>query len=211
MSRSQQRKGADGEKELTSLLRRAGYPVSWGGNKTFGAVPDVSGLPGIHIECKRVEALNVTRAMEQAERDADRFRDGAPAVFHRKNKSPWLVTMRLSDWLPLYASALTQDHDHDAHARFFTYDPIEDLAKGDHMEQSYWETENPVEVCTDKNVLRYFPEARKLHISKNGWTDKRTGEHKMGKTVALDLDAIASTPDAVSLLETVVKNLKTNM
>ena len=79
------------------------------------------------------------------------------------------------------------------------------------MEQSYWETEKPVEVCTGKNVLRYFPEARKLHISKNGWTDKKTGEHKMGKTVALDLDAIASTPAAVSLLETVVKNLKTNM
>ena len=211
MSRAQQRKGADGEKELTSILRRAGYPVSWGGNKTYGAVPDVSGLPGIHIECKRVEALNVGKAMDQAERDADRFQDGSPAVFHRKNKSPWLVTMKLSDWLPLYASALTQDHDHDAHARFFTYDPIEDLAKGAHMEQSYWETENPVEVDTGKNVLRYFPEARKLHISKNGWTDKRTGEHKMGKTVALDLEAIASTPAAVSLLETVVKNLKTNM
>jgi len=211
MSGAQQRKGADGEKELTSLLRRAGYPVSWGGNRTFGCTPDLSGLPGIHIECKRVEALNVGKAMEQAERDADRFRDGAPAVFHRKNKSPWLVTMKLSDWLPLYASALTQDHDHDAHARFFTYDPIEDLEKGSHMEQSYWETEKPVEVCTDKNVLRYFPEARKLHISKLGWTDKKTGEHKMGKTVALDLDAIASTPAAVSLLETVVKNLKTNM
>ena len=211
MSRSQQRKGADGEKELTSLLRRAGYPVSWGGNRTFGCTPDLSGLPGIHIECKRVEALNVTRAMEQAERDADRFRDGAPAVFHRKNKSPWLVTMKLSDWLPLYALALTQDHDHDAHARFFTYDPTSDLEKGAHMEQSYWETEKPVEVDTGKNVLRYFPEAHKLHISKNGWTDKKTGEHKMGKTVALDLDAVASTPAGISLLETVVKNLKTNM
>ena len=120
MSVSQQRNGADGEKELTSILRRAGYPVSWGGNKTYGAVPDVSGLPGIHIECKRVEQLNVGKAIEQATKDADRFRDGAPAVFHRKNKSPWLVTMKLSDWLPLYASALTQDHDHDAHARFFT-------------------------------------------------------------------------------------------
>ena len=211
MGLKSQKKGAAGERELADCLRRAGYPVSWGGNRTFGCTPDLSGLPGIHIECKRVEALNVTRAMEQAERDADRFQDGSPAVFHRKNKSPWLVTMKLSDWLPLYALALTQDHDHDARTRFFTYDPTSDLEKGAHMEQSYWETENPVEVDTGKNVLRYFPEARKLHISKNGWTDKKTGEHKMGKTVALDLDAIASTPAAVSLLETVVKNLKTNM
>ena len=211
MGLKSQKKGAAGERELADCLRRAGYPVSWGGNRTFGCTPDLSGLPGIHIECKRVEALNVTRAMEQAERDADRFRDGAAAVFHRKNKSPWLVTMKLSDWLPLYTLALTQDQDHDAHARFFTYDPTIDLEEGAHMEQSYWETEKPVEVCTDKNVLRYFPEARKLHISKNGWTDKKTGEHKMGKTVALDLDAVASTPAAISLLETVVKNLKTNM
>ena len=97
MSRAQQRKGADGEKELTSLLRRAGYPVLWGGNRTFGCTPDVSGLPGIHIECKRVEQLNVTKAMEQATKDADRFRDGAPAVFHRRNQKPWLVTMLLED------------------------------------------------------------------------------------------------------------------
>lgn len=211
MGLKSQKKGAAGERELADCLRRAGYPVSWGGNRTFGCTPDLSGLPGIHIECKRVEALNVTRAMEQAERDADRFRDGAPAVFHRKNKSPWLVTMKLSDWLPLYALALTQDHDHDARTRFFTYDPTSDLEKGDHMEQSYWETEKPAEVDTGKNILRYFPEARKLHISKLGWTDKKTGERKMGKTVALDLDAVAETPAAVSLLETVVKSLKTNM
>ena len=79
------------------------------------------------------------------------------------------------------------------------------------MEQSYWETEKPVEVDTGKNILRYFPEARKLHISKNGWTDKKTGETKMGKTVALDLDAVASTPAAISLLENIVKTLKINM
>ena len=208
MGLKSQKKGAAGERELADCLRRAGYPVSWGGNRTFGCTPDLSGLPGIHIECKRVEALNVTRAMEQAERDADRFQDGSPAVFHRKNKSPWLVTMRLSDWLPLYASALAQDQDHDAHARFFTYNPTTDSEKGDNMEQNYWETEEPVEVDTGKNVLRYFPVARKLHISKLGWTDKKTGESKMGKTVALDLDAVASTPSAVALLEKVVKTLK---
>lgn len=209
MSRSQQRKGADGEKELTSILRRAGYPVSWGGNKTYGAVPDVSGLPGIHIECKRVEQLNVTKAMEQATKDADHFQDGAPAVFHRRNQQPWLVTMRLSDWLKLYSAAISPDLGHDAHAFFYT-SPDGICEKGDHP-MNYWETEKPLEADTGKNVLRYFPEARKLHISKLGWTDKKTGETKMGKTVALDLDAAAATPTAVRLLEDVVKALKANM
>lgn len=60
------------------------------------------GLPGVHIEVKRVERLNITEAMAQAIRDAQRFQNGAPAVFHRRNRQPWLVTMRLSDWLALY-------------------------------------------------------------------------------------------------------------
>ena len=206
MGLKSQKKGAAGERELADCLRRAGYPVSWGGNKTFGAVPDVSGLPGIHVEVKRRERLNITEAMEQAERDADRFRDGAPAVFHRKNKSPWLVTMRLSDWLPLYASALAQDQDHDAHARFFTYNHTTDFEKGDTME-NFWETEKPMTADTGKNVIEYFPDAGKLSISKPNWTDKE-GNEKRGKTVLLDLAAVASTPAAISILKQVVKSLE---
>ena len=80
MGLKSQKKGAAGERELADCLRRAGYPVSWGGNRTFGCTPDLSGLPGIHNEGKQVEPLNVGKAREQAERDADRFRDGAPAV-----------------------------------------------------------------------------------------------------------------------------------
>ena len=210
MSVSQQRKGADGEKELTSILRRAGYPVSWGGNKTYGAVPDVSGLPGIHIECKRVEALNVTRAMEQAERDADRFLDGAPAVFHRRNQKPWLVTMLLEDWLRLYSTSTPTPEipgysDRNAHARFFTYDPTTALEKGDNM--STWKTETPVTADTGRNVLEYFKDSGQLSISKPNWTDKE-GNERRGKTVFLDLAAVASTPTAVALLDEVVKTLK---
>lgn len=65
----------------------------------------MSGLPGIHAEVKRVERLNVSQAMAQAVRDAERFQDGAPAVFHRRNREPWLVTMQLRDWLALLGAA----------------------------------------------------------------------------------------------------------
>jgi hypothetical protein len=63
---------------------------------------DLSGFPGIHIEVKRVEKVNVVEAMEQSIRDSERMQDGLPALFHRRNRKPWLVTMRLSDWLKLY-------------------------------------------------------------------------------------------------------------
>ena len=100
--RGSQRKGADGERELASVLREYGYDMQRGGSLSFGEVPDLVGLPGVHIECKRVERLNVPEAMQQAVKDSLRFRDGMPALFHRRNRQPWLVTIRLEDFMQLY-------------------------------------------------------------------------------------------------------------
>jgi len=102
MSAKQQRKGRGGELELSRILQAAGFPVQPGQAVSFGAVPDLVGLPGVHVEVKRVERLNVENAMDQAARDAERFGDGVPCVFHRKNRRPWLVTMMLDDWLDMY-------------------------------------------------------------------------------------------------------------
>ena len=101
-NRGSQRKGAEGERELARVLEAEGYSVERGGSLSFGEKPDLYGLPGIHIECKRRERLNVSEAMGQAVRDSEKFGDGDPAVFHRRSREPWLVTMRFSDWLKLY-------------------------------------------------------------------------------------------------------------
>ena len=95
------RKGAEGERELARTLREYGYG-SRRGQQYCGANgdADVVGLPGVHIECKRVEKLNISEAMRQSQRDS---REGElPAVFHRKNREQWLVTMPLDDWIKLY-------------------------------------------------------------------------------------------------------------
>ena len=97
------RKGANGERELAAILRDHGYDIQRGGSLSFGEVPDLSGLPGIHIEVKRRENVNLSAALEQAQRDATRF-GGLPAVFHRANRQNWRVTMALSDWMELYRS-----------------------------------------------------------------------------------------------------------
>lgn len=61
---------------------------------------DLIGLDGIHVECKAVEKLNVSKAMEQAVNDS---KEGEmPTVFHKKNREGWLVTMRLEDWIKIY-------------------------------------------------------------------------------------------------------------
>lgn len=87
---------------MARIFREHGYDCARGGSLSFGEVPDLSGLPGIHIEVKRVERLNVHEAMDQAIRDSERMCDGIPTLFHRRNRKPWLVTMRLEDWLRLY-------------------------------------------------------------------------------------------------------------
>lgn len=100
MTNSRQ-KGARGERELSNKLKEYGYNTRRG-QQYCGANgdADVVGLPGIHIECKRVEALNIYKAIEQASNDAKE--DETPVVMHRKDRSEWLVTMKLDDWMKLY-------------------------------------------------------------------------------------------------------------
>ena len=94
-------KGANAERELANLLRdNWGYPTRRG--KVFNGESDVVGLNGIHIECKRQERLNIWEAMKQAQEEAKKRQDGLPTVFHRKDGTEWLVTMRLSDWIDLF-------------------------------------------------------------------------------------------------------------
>lgn len=93
------------ERELARILQDYGYQVEPGQAVSYGATPDLTGLPGVHIEVKRQEKQNIYEWMDQARRDADKFRDGLPAVFWRKNRCPWLVVMDLRDWINLYNRA----------------------------------------------------------------------------------------------------------
>lgn len=94
-------KGARGERELAKVLRAHGFKTRRG-QQYCGANgdADVVGLPNIHIECKRVERLNLYDAMAQAKSDAKK--DEIPVVMHRKDKCDWLVTMSLDDFIEIY-------------------------------------------------------------------------------------------------------------
>jgi Holliday junction resolvase len=94
-------KGSAGERELAAKLREHGYTARRT-QQFCGAAGDsdvvCSELANYHIECKRVERLNVDAAMDQALRDCN---DRTPIVAHRRNHRPWLVTMYLEDFLKL--------------------------------------------------------------------------------------------------------------
>ena len=94
-------KGKRGELEAAHLLRKYGYDARR--SQQYAGInndADVVGLPGIHIEVKRVEKLNLNDAVEQSGRDAKE--DEKPIVLHRKNRQKWLVTMPFDEWIEMY-------------------------------------------------------------------------------------------------------------
>lgn len=94
-------KGKRFELALSHKLSEYGYDCRRG-QQYCGANgdADVIGLPGIHIEAKAVEKLNIYDAMAQAKHD--KRNDEFPAVFHKKNNHKILVTMELEDWIEIY-------------------------------------------------------------------------------------------------------------
>lgn len=98
------RKGKVAELEVAHLLQEYGYDarrsVQYCG---ANGDADVVGLPGVHLEVKRVEKLNLDKAMEQSIADA---KEGEmPVVVHRKNRKEWEVTMLMKDFMELYERA----------------------------------------------------------------------------------------------------------
>lgn len=113
MSINSKQKGKRGELEICGLLKNYGYnvrrSVQYNGKAQDGQA-DVVGLPGIHMEIKRVEKLNLHDAMAQAVRDA---KEGeTPAVFHRKNNKGWLVTLRMEDYMKMYGGIKSAESNH---------------------------------------------------------------------------------------------------
>ncbi len=103
-------KGKRGELDLVHSLRDAGFPdvkrsVQYCGKATGTA--DLVGLPGVHVEAKNVERLNIWSALAQSKRDAEADGNGdIPAVFFKRNRSGWYVALPLLDFNKLYKGEL---------------------------------------------------------------------------------------------------------
>lgn len=98
-------KGARGERELSKKLAEWGFDTRRG-QQYSGANgdADVVGIPNMHIECKRVEKLNLYDAIEQSKRDA---REGEiPVVMHRKDKCKWLISMELDTFMEKFKDCI---------------------------------------------------------------------------------------------------------
>lgn len=100
-------KGARGEREIAHIMQGYGFDAKRG--QQFSGLQgdaDVVGVPYLHLEIKRVQALNLDKAMEQSQRDA---REGEiPVVVHRKDRQDWRITLALKDFMPFFMAWLKQ-------------------------------------------------------------------------------------------------------
>ncbi|UVX66706.1 MAG: holliday junction resolvase [Bacteriophage sp.] len=109
MAVNSRRKGKEGELELARILRTYGFDTRRGQQfKGGGDSPDVMGLPGVHIECKRVQNLVIEKAMVQSRTDAEGT-DDVPVVMHRRDREKWKVTMDLDEFMKMYIAATDAD------------------------------------------------------------------------------------------------------
>lgn len=92
-------KGSAGEREASKVLNALLGTKCRRGQQYSGSPdsPDIVGLPGVHIECKRVQKLNLEKALAQA--NEDKGEGDIPMIMHRKNGQPWLITIQAEDLL----------------------------------------------------------------------------------------------------------------
>lgn len=96
-------KGKRGELELCHMLKGLfGWDVQrsvqYNGNAGDADLV-VKGAEDLFVECKRVQALNLSKAMALAVQQAGPSKTAI--VCHRRNHEPWLVTCQMQDLLAL--------------------------------------------------------------------------------------------------------------
>ncbi len=95
-------KGKCGERELAQWIRE-----NWGFSARRGQQfkgtpdsPDIDGVPGVNIECKRTEKLSLYKALEQAKKDSG---GKIPIVLHRQSRKPWVIIIEADRFYELAA------------------------------------------------------------------------------------------------------------
>lgn len=101
-------KGATFERQIARILKERGFEARRGVqfNGMYDADVESSSFP-FHIECKKVQALNLFDAYAQSTRDCEaQGKKEVPMVIHAKNRTKIMATMELHDFLSLVQLAM---------------------------------------------------------------------------------------------------------
>lgn len=105
MTTNSKQKGNRGELEIANYLKDRGYKKARRGQQYCGIAgdADVVGVPGLHIEVKRMEKSYPYKWLDQAE--GDKACGETAVVFHRQNKKEWIAILSMDDFMELYEAA----------------------------------------------------------------------------------------------------------
>ena len=100
MGKASRDKGARGEREFANLLKELGYTSLRKGFTQCApegeSDVECKELPDWHFEVKRVNRLEIWRALAQAEGDAA-LKGRMPVVAFKRDRSDWYVTLKAED------------------------------------------------------------------------------------------------------------------
>lgn len=120
MGKMSREKGKRFERALASRFREYGFDARRTAQycgKT-GDASDVVGLPGIHVEAKHQERMNLYEWIAQAKRDVEAGGKGnLPVVFHKKNNAEILVSMELDVFMTIYKELWENQDDLEGEAK----------------------------------------------------------------------------------------------
>lgn len=106
-------RGKRAELDLAHKLQEAGFPEARRTAQYCGkaGTSDVVGLPGVHVEAKNVQRLNIWAALAQSKRDAEADGNGdIPALFFKRNYCGWYVALPLVDFVRLYKGEIGNEN-----------------------------------------------------------------------------------------------------
>jgi hypothetical protein len=114
MGKRSREKGKSGEREARDVLQRWGLLGARRGVQYRGGPesPDVVGFRGVHVEVKRVNALNLRSAMAQAIEEASE--DHLPIVLSRADRHPWILHVYADEFprlVKLFREALAAEEE----------------------------------------------------------------------------------------------------
>lgn len=108
MTINQKQKGNRGERNFSNFLSSHGYAARRSAQfcGQSGEAADIvcKQLKDWFIEVKHVEKLNLPRAFEKAEKEGAQTQR-KPLVAHKRNHTPWLITITAEDFLSLLGDA----------------------------------------------------------------------------------------------------------
>jgi hypothetical protein len=105
-------KGIRGELELRDFLSLMGFCCQRGQQHKGGPdSPDVIGLYGVHMECKRIKKISrkyVVGGMDQSERESGEKEE--PTLMIREDRGKWYLVMDLERWIEMYWAWVQQKY-----------------------------------------------------------------------------------------------------